>query len=412
MRFSSVVAAAALSLGTLGLAAPQADAIRLFEDAETGRYFNAGGYIQPGYRWLQDICAPDPNNPSDCREVTSNTQDGFILERARLIFEGGQEGLVSFHVQLSSETNVLLTDAYVLLQLGAGFDLRGGRYRVPFSGQEMISESRLQLNRAELISATPGRQVGASLRWHSPALGALPEDFLVLEAGAFNGEGEKGASTQSTNRDSTLLYAGRAEIRPFGSAEGPRAEGDLRPIAQRHRPDLVVGASYAVNRAQLEDYEDGYLGGDLSFRIYGLSIYGEYFRRNRNYNGAISGTDHFAEGWNAQLGYMIPGRWVQEHLEVAGRVEYFDVETAARPNEERIPSSPGGGPALAGQENAQAQMTFTGGLNFYFLGHDLKVQAYYQHRRAAEAYIASDNNPEIEDEVDDDSAYITATYRF
>ena len=45
------------------------------------------------------------------------------------------------------------------------------------------------------------------------------------------------------------------------------------------------------------------------------------FKRLRNYDNDPAGVDQYAYGWVAQLGYMIPGPWIQEHLEIAARVE-------------------------------------------------------------------------------------------
>lgn len=388
-----------------------AEAFELIRNEETGRFFEISGYVQPYFRYVQDPCIPRPSAPEECNVVEAT--DGFGLERGRINLAGGQDDLAEFHIELTAIPDMQLIEAEIKVHLYDGIDLRFGRYRVPFSGQELVSESRLQLSRSQLIRATPGRQLGISLRYEMPDYGNLPERLIIFEGGVFNGESDK-ERAPIANIDSEFLWGGRLEVNPFGDT-GKRFEGDLRPLAERSSPWLSLGGNYVVRRDDAQEYNDAAFGGDVSFKIYGLSVYAEMFRRNRNYDSAGAGVDQYAYGWNAQLGYMIPGPWVSEHLEIAARVEQFDPEQAARAEDRPslYPAQPGAGPAANGIEY-QAQRNYSGALNLYLRDHNFKVQFIYTHREATEGFKTYYENPDADIPLDvkDDTFVVQATYRF
>ncbi len=410
LHLRHLILPALAALGVASFASPAA-AMRLLEDEERGRFFDLGGYIQPYFSWVADPCVPAASGDGTCREFEA--VDGFGLERGRINIAGGQDSLAEFHIELTAIPDVQLIEAEVKVHLYDGLALRFGRYRVPYSGQELVSESRLQLTRSQLIRATPGRQLGISLRYEMPEIGPLPNRFIVAEGGVFNGESDK-ERAPIANIDSEFLWGGRLEINPFGDA-GKRYEGDLRPLDERRFPVLTLGGNYARRRDDNLEFTESAVGGDIGFKIFGLSLYGEMFRRNRNFDSEGAGFDQYSYGWNAQIGYMIPGPWVSEHLEIAARVEQFDPEQAARVDDRvaAYPSSPGAGPAAGGVEQ-QAQRNYTGALNVYLRGHDFKVQLIYTHREAIEGYKTYYDNPtaDIPLDVDDDSFVVQATYRF
>jgi hypothetical protein len=406
-----------VALAVFGATHASVSAIELYHDDETGRFFDLSMYAQPYLMHVQDPCIQDANDPSVCN--TLETPDGFGLERSRIVLRGGIRDRAEFLMELKSIPDMQLLESQVRLRVAPGLYARFGRYRVPFSQQELISESRLQLTRSTLITNTPGRQLGTSLRYEWPAgLGSLPAQFLIAEAGMFNGESDK-ARSPVYNIDSHFLYGGRIEINPFGHA-GPRTESDNRPLHLRHNPILSVGASYAYHQSRASDrFDEESLGADLLFKWHGASLYGEWFRRERDYVTRQDGIDQYSYGWNVQAGLMIPGsQWTAEHLELGARLEYFDPRQPARRTPEDIsalrPASPGAGPANTDStQNQQAQFNIVGALNYYVNGsHDLKFQFLYTHRRAGEDYRESARDPLINADVDDDTVMLLGTFRF
>jgi hypothetical protein len=403
---TTVLTAAAL---LAGFAAPAA-AIQVFESEDGAITFDFTGYAQPYYRWV--------DNPQSFRvtedgvDVTrSRIPDGFGLSRVRLGFEGDYAERGSFKLELNTVPNVELLEARFSFDPLPWLRLNVGRFKVPFSRQELTSESALQIiDRAAFISATPGRQLGVSADIQF-GFGSLPDDFLTISAGIFNGESAK-ERAPINNIDEHFLYAARLEIAPFGQPE--RGEGDLRPMDERSAFQLVLGGSwsYEVRGPSNGDYEQRNVGGDVLARWHGVSIYSEVFRMDRDFEADLLNADFGAFGYNVQLGFFVPAPYVEEHLELVGRVEEWDPARAHDPDRaaELRPTAAGAGPAQTG--GTQATRSFTGGLNWYFFGHDLKLQANYTHRQALENTVLSAENAEIPMDVDDDTFFVQLTARF
>jgi hypothetical protein len=406
-------ASLALASATLVCSAAPAAAIEIFESEDENTRVALTGFFQPYYQFVQDLCVEtiDPaTGETQCTGSNRQATSGFGMTRGRLGVEGDVFGFSSFKFEIESIPQLVLLEAQMNTRIVPGLTWRIGRYRIPYSGQELVSESRLAMDRAEIIRATPGRQLGTSLRFElAEFVDALPSGFLNFEFGVFNGESDK-ARQPVNNIDDAYLYGGRLEISPFG-APSSRLEGDLRPWDERSRPILHVGGGFASNVDQTANFEESVFGGDLTLRWYGAFLYGEYMRRNRNFRVADSGVDQFAEGWNVQAGLMIPAPYLRNHLEVVARVEYFDPESAAREEDEDsiVPRGPGGGPAT--QLRLQGQYNYVAGLNWYFRGHDFKIQANYTHRVASEDWSGS-----LDDRIDrddsDDTFLAQVTYRF
>jgi hypothetical protein len=412
--------AASVLFAPLALLATEATAIEIFSDEDSGNSLKLTGFFQPYFRQVQDMCVrqvvSNPDDPTvfstECAASSTASTTGFGMTRARLGVEGSMFGFTTYKFELESIPQVSILEAQLNARIVDGLTWRLGRYRVPYSGQELVSESRLAMDRAEIIRSTPGRQLGTSMRFElHPFVPALPDGFMNVEFGVFNGESDK-ARQPVNNIDDTFLYGGRAEISPFG-APASRMEGDLRPLDERRHPVLHAGGGWTSNVDQTANFEEMIYGFDLTFRWHGLFLYGEYMRANRNYRTLQAGVDRYALGWNAQFGYMIPAPYLRNHLELVGRVEFYDPETAAFPDdvEGLLARGPGGGPASS--LRLQGQRNYTAGLNWYFSGHDFKLQVNYTHRRATEDWVGSFNNPDLVERDDkDDTLLIQATYRF
>ncbi len=407
MRIRSLAAGLLLTLAPV-----TANAIEIFSDEESGTDLNIGGFMQPYYRWLQDLCVPstraDENGNFPCTATGEESPSGFGLTRARFQFGGHAFDFASFLLVVESIPSLQLLEAQINTTITPGLVWRLGRYRVPYSGQELVSESRLSMDRAEIIRSTPGRQLGSSLRLQlADMVDTLPTGFLNAEVGVFNGESDK-ARSPVNNIDDGYLVGGRLEVAPLG-AERTRTEADLRPLSERNRPQVIVGGGYSYTYQQQEAYVQAVFGADITVKYQGAFLYAEFMRNNQNYNEL---PDRYAEGFNVQFGYMIPAPWANEHLEIVGIYEHYDPKVAVNEVDEATlqPSAPGGGPASTRQ---QGQNTVIGGLNWYVKGnHDFKVQANYTHRRASEDWRGSADEDGIAADDSDDSFLLQVTYRF
>lgn len=399
------------SLTPLLLVPSDANAIRLYENEENGTSFNVGGYIQPYLRWVDDGCIPTGDPATGCN--LNLTQDGFGIDRARVSFNGNVHGIADFNLELNAVPTVDLLEANVTFEIVEALELEFGIFKVPVQRGDLVSESRRQfIARAESIRPAPGRQLGAALSYGLPeSLTGLPDGFIFATVGIFNGE-RSAERPPVNNIDERFLTVARLEFNPFGRPSR-LVEGDLRDPEDRSEPILSIAGAFAHNRNDNEDWEQDNFVTDLFFAWYGFSLYADYHRANRNFFSDEAGADQYAAGFNAQIGYFIPAPYVDEHLEIVARVEQFDPRTAAREEDapDLLPVSPLGGPA-AGSAAEQEQLGIHGGINWYFAGHDLKLQTQYVHRIGTEDWRLSADDAAIENEFADDTFYAQLTYRF
>lgn len=366
--------------------------------------------MQPFYRVVQDPCiyAADAPPPADCVDTT--VSDGFGFARARLSVKGQLASGVQLQLTLKMFSQVELYDAFAKLRLARGLDFQIGRFKVPFSRQELTSDTRQQFaSRATFLAMHPGRQIGATLVWTTRlGIEALPEKVLRVEAGTFNGEAPKEGHV---NADDEYLHVVRVEIHPLG--EMKRSEGDLRPAAERGKPLVALGAGWTTETRGPDtgDYDQTRLGADFAAKWFGASLYTEAFRYERDYLGADALADRSGFGWMAQVGTMIPGPYLAEHVEVAGRIERWDPETAddSARADELLSAIPGSGPA--GKGGTQGHQEVSAALTWFLRGHELKVNATYTHRTPTEDWAVSDTTEGVSDDVDDDSLFVQLTLR-
>lgn len=409
----------AAALAAICVLPASAGAIDLYESEDDDIRFSFEGYAQPYFRWVDDPCVWQSNDEGNFECERSETPDGFGLTRARVGFSGDYGRLGSFKLELRTVPNVEVLTARLRFEPTDWLTITAGRFKVPFSHQELTSESRLQLiDRAALISGTPGRQLGVSAAVET-GFGTLDDDFLRIEAGVFNGESAKERAPVN-NIDEDFLFAARMELAPFGRPTA--GEGDLRAPTYRDRPSLTVGGSWSYVTDGQNNFDQRNVGGDLSFAYQGASFYGEVFRRDRDYVDDESNADRHGFGWNLQAGFFIPAPYVRERLELAVRVEQWDPEIAREADraQDLLPTSAGTGPVNS--SGTTARRNVVGGINWYFAGHDLKLQANYTHRTELEDWAGSDANPTDDEDgdvrdgvprqVDDDTFVLQLTYRF
>lgn len=374
-----------------------AGAFKLYDDPETGRSFEVSGYLQPFYRWVAD---------DDDGEVP----DGFGLARVRFGFSGRPFERTRFKFEARVDSQVALLDAYGTFDLAEPLQLTVGRFKVSFSRQELVSSSRLQLvSRAPFVADVPSRQLGVELGYASDLwTGTLPADFLRLNAGVFNSR----STGQAPGGDAEFLVAGRLELNPFGAV--PMMEGDLRSAEKRAKllVSLAANVTWEENAETVDDADQGFtrlrLGGDLTAAWHGAFLYAETYHYSSDFDDL---PDRTGFGWSVQGGFFVPAPYLREHLELAGRVASWDPAEAddAADDAAFLAGAPGAGPGRAGE---QAHREYVAGVNWYFHGHDLKLQTAYTHRQATEEWAESAGDGDAPRDVADDSFFVQATLRY
>jgi phosphate-selective porin OprO/OprP len=271
-----------------------------------------------------------------------------------------------------SGTAQMLDDAWINYRFADAAQLQAGQFKVPFARGELTSDGALQfVDRANAVDAfKPSYDIGAMV------LGKFAGGKVAYHAGVFNGTGQSGSRSNNSG-----AWAVRAAFSPFGEMRYSEADLENSP-----RPLLSVGANYfantlkrnsnstfldassstppyagtsgwlgknAANNAIFDNTEKvdvGTYGLDVAFKWRGLSVQGEYFGGRAE--GQNNGPTVHSRGYYSQAGYFL----LPKHLEVAARYSCVD------PNRDVL---------------RDLQVEITGGVSYYFQGHNLKLQGDY-----------------------------------
>jgi hypothetical protein len=305
--------------------------------------------------------------------VVQNDQDGFRLARARVTATGaGKIGSfeLSSYFEAEMQPQFSLYDAYVTISKPLPKDgvltLDLGQMRVPISRQQLISDTRRAwVDGGQTQSIAPDRDLGMKL-WYVPS----QLHMLRVIGGVFNGEGRD----QIQNINERYFWAGRVEITPFG---------DVQPYAESAFAGNWLSFAFNAGHNVLTPgvYEEKQIswGYDVSGCWRGLSGSFEYLQVNHYYEGNSSmfpGKDYHANGFVAQLNYMLPIKLYRDtRLEVGARVEEID-----RDDTDPI--------EMAGDPN-QSQRIYSGVISYYLRQHQMKIQVVGYHYQQIENKTAT-----------------------
>ncbi|MBX7084534.1 MAG: hypothetical protein K1X88_35340 [Nannocystaceae bacterium] len=305
-------------------------------------------------------------------------QHAFELRRLRVVFWGnvfGEHAKYFFQLALAPRELQLRDgtlhshpawDVYMSFDRLRDLTLRVGMYRPQYSRERLIQDINPLLVDRSLANAefNLDRDIGFDLR---------SEDFLGLGrlryyAGVFMGEGRNAERFS----DSGLLYTGRIDILPLGLFD----DYDSADLARGKRFRMSLGAAYAyMDRAH---NDKGVLGdrpadggttdmhnatADAVIKFRGLYVEGGYlWRRGKRRPGSAvndagvpipTAAARNGEGWFAQLGFLLPRTYLEPTF--------------------RVSQVLGLGPGTALGDGGE----LGGGLNYYFAGHNLKLQGDY-----------------------------------
>jgi len=323
-----------------------------------------GAFIQPQFRMRQNA----PGAPNDT--------DGFRFARARLTaLGGGHVGTLQIggYVEAELQPSFSLFDAYVTVSQALPHDatvtVDAGQMRVPISRQQLMSDTRLSfVDKAQLATIAPDRDLGARVTL------AMPHARLI--AGSFNGEGRD----QGQNINESFLTAGRLEITPLGE-QAPYAESAFTT------PWLSLAVSAGYDKLTPGSFHENetFLGADLSGAWRGLSGTVEYLEVRHHFADAAGGVmlqpDFKANGWVAQLAYLLPMAIAPAHaarVELGARVEAID-------RNDTTPIIQIGAPE-------QSVLAYTAVVSYYLRRHTAKLQLAATHFTELEDRTATGAN--------------------
>jgi len=301
------------------------------------------------------------------------------VRRLRLVLGGHVlRRLMTYYIQLGYSSGDLddfdqvpLRDAFATFHFHPTFNLRVGQMKVPFDRQRVGSSSTLQfVDRAQMIrNLNLDRDIGIQL-YGTDVLGL--GGMVSYQVGVFAGEGRNQLST-----DPGLLYMGRVQVGSPGFLED-FVEGDLSRGPARFALAASVGFNHRAQRELStfgEFYQEGYtsflhLTTDIVFKAHGYSLFLAGMARDAR-ESTIGDDPAGAWGLIAQNGYLLP---------------FADIELVARVVYQRpLPPS--------------SMVEYTeigGGVNWYILGHDLKLQVDYRALVFAETGTAHEGRAQLQ----------------
>ncbi len=299
---------------------------------------------------------------TDQEDPKKDDTSSFRVRRMKTVFEGHAfYPNLNYKIQVNWAGSPRLEDAYLWWKPRPYFGVQGGQWKVPFNRQQITSSGAQQfVDRAitdDFFTFERDQGVGLTGNWLGPQ-----HDRLEWNAAIFNGNGINRAS----NENSDHLGVARLLFMPLGKFDY-YVESDVNNTPD---PRFGIGGAGAYNSQadstateKARVFDSGRLGSffgkgikgrfdvaqataDAHFKWRGLSALGDYYWAEADPNAGLSKS---AQGYNFQIGYFL----IPKHLEAALRYASIDRDLDARHGLREV----------------------GGALGYFFLAHNLKIQA-------------------------------------
>ena len=289
---------------------------------------------------------------------------GFAIPYAVLGFTGKAFGKVSFNLSLNAAATgaALLQQAWFDVELKKQFSIRVGKFKTPFShaylttlGETLMPSLPLSLTAPVILpyslnAVTPNIGTGFDL---GVEVHGLLADKFGYEVGLFNGTGISVNTAGKTFRDDrhipSLLYAGRFTYMPKGVM--PSTQGNPNRL---NEDKLMLGVSTSLNVESENESTNDYRAG-LEFAMLKRKLYlgAEMYYMHVGFTKR----QKIDQGYHYLGGYVQGGYFVTSRLQATARYDFFNRN----------------GMDTNGFMNMPAV-----GVNYFFKGCNLKLQAMYQ----------------------------------
>lgn len=289
---------------------------------------------------------------------------GFSIPYAILGFTGKAFNMVTFNLSINAAASggALLQQAWFDVQLKRQFAIRVGKFKTPFThaylttlGETLMPVMPVSLTAPVILphslnAVTPN--IGTGFDLGVEIHGVVKEKF-GYEVGIFNGTGSSVNVASKTFSDDwhipSLLYAGRVTYMPKGVM--PATQGNPNLL---NEDKMLFGLSTSLNveseNESTNDYRAGAEFAMLKNRLYlGAEIY--YM------NVGFTKRQKIDESYNYLGGYVQGGYFVTNRLQATARYDFMNRN----------------GLDTNGFLNMPAV-----GINYFFKGCNLKLQAMYQ----------------------------------
>ena len=289
---------------------------------------------------------------------------GFAIPYAVLGFTGKAFGKVSFNLSLNAAATgaALLQQAWFDVELKKQFSIRVGKFKTPFShaylttlGETLMPSLPLSLTAPVILpyslnAVTPNIGTGFDL---GVEVHGLLADKFGYEVGLFNGTGISVNTAGKTFSDDwhipSLLYAGRFTYMPKGVM--PSTQGNPNRL---NEDKLMLGVSTSLNVESENESTNDYRAG-LEFAMLKRKLYlgAEMYYMHVGFTKR----QKIDQGYHYLGGYVQGGYFVTSRLQATARYDFFNRN----------------GMDTNGFMNMPAV-----GVNYFFKGGKLKLQAMYQ----------------------------------
>ena len=289
---------------------------------------------------------------------------GFAIPYAVLGFTGKAFGKVSFNLSLNAAATgaALLQQAWFDVELKKQFSIRVGKFKTPFShaylttlGETLMPSLPLSLTAPVILpyslnAVTPNIGTGFDL---GVEVHGLLADKFGYEVGLFNGTGISVNTAGKTFSDDwhipSLLYAGRFTYMPKGVM--PSTQGNPNRL---NEDKLMLGVSTSLNvESESESTNDFRAGAEFAMLKNRLYLGAEIYYMNVGFTKR----QKIDQGYHFLGGYVQGGYFVTSRLQATARYDFFNRN----------------GMDTNGFMNMPAV-----GVNYFFKGCNLKLQAMYQ----------------------------------
>lgn len=310
----------------------------------------------------------------------------LIIRRARAYMSGyifNQK--LGYFLQLEMDKgNVQLSNAEYRWRPNSETQINFGQLRPPSGRQFQTISKNLQMVDRSAVSRffAVGYDLGITA---NTFVGLGNSVGFIVYGGITHGEGINKAKASGG-----LAYTGRVDILPFGkfSNHGDYIESDLY---REQTPKLSVGVAFYHNQdaatklgstawnnnsASISNF---YIDGVFKYK--GLFLLGEFIQRTISDDGILTLPDNSmiysslvgGKGFSFQA-----GKFLNEELESTIRVTYLDPDDELR----------------AVKNNFTEQRKYGVGLNYFFIGHAIKIQS--EANLVSEKYATSDEHSYVE----------------
>ena len=305
---------------------------------------------------------------------------GFAIPYAVLGFTGKAFGKVSFNLSLNAAATgaALLQQAWFDVELKKQFSIRVGKFKTPFShaylttlGETLMPSLPLSLTAPVILpyslnAVTPNIGTGFDL---GVEVHGLLADKFGYEVGLFNGTGISVNTAGKTFSDDwhipSLLYAGRFTYMPKGVMLSTQGNPN-----RLNEDKLMLGVSTSLNVESENESTNDYRAG-LEFAMLKRKLYlgAEMYYMHVGFTKR----QKIDQGYHYLGGYVQGGYFVTSRLQATARYDFFNRN----------------GMDTNGFMNMPAV-----GVNYFFKGCNLKLQAMYQFvgRWGHDTQLARDND--------------------